>query len=172
MCKSSFTRGDAMEREFQTWKIVQVGMNFPEIHQRLHWLRVSNQARNFLDCSLFTGVEKIEDQGVRLCRATVRELVGKDRAKESEISRAIYSVGEFCGAEVGPALRMQHKDQPFGEWLNMLVGNNHLFVIARSQDGTLWLRAPLACPARTYSGSDLFVFRPRSPVGNGFAISH
>jgi hypothetical protein len=162
-----------MEREFQTWKIVQVGMNFPEINQRLNWLRVSTQARNFLDCLHSTRMEEVEEDSVFLCRATVKELVGKDRATESEISKAIYRVGgEFCKTEVVPALRMQHKDQPFLEWLNIIVGEDHLLVIARSRDGVLWIRAPWASPSRIYPGNDLFVFRLRSPVGNGLAINH
>lgn len=100
---------------------------------------------------------------VDLVTRSVRELGFKSPATFVQVCAKATDFGlEICSAEVGPQLRVQHKDQLTGEYLciamNVIVdclGRYNVFSLA-NYDGKLWLQT--YSPRKLYSLDSVFVF--------------
>lgn len=111
---------------------------------------------------------KWQEKGkIDLVRIKVGELFEDQRRHTTE---EIYAKAEergltLCPAEVAPALRLEYKDQPIGEWLwigmkQIRDGNPRVFHLARHGDG-LWLDGPWTKPSHEWPPGYGFVFRLR-----------
>ena len=152
---------------FLVWRTIRIGAhkNLRAFNKMLSRFKMSSWAKDILDKPVFTLTQT--EEWIPLCVATVKELTGKNEATTAEIFDVIKRVGEFCPAEVGPALREQYLDQPNGEWLRIAMepitdsdGNPGVFDVDCDSDG-LWLGADSASPGDVWDGNDRFVFRAR-----------
>jgi hypothetical protein len=88
---------------------------------------------------------------VKIKIVTVAELGFPDGATRIQIYQKALSLGlQLCAAEVGPAMRLQYRDQPKGEWLLIgmepIIDSNGypgVFNLA-SVFGKRWLCSPFA----------------------------
>lgn len=78
---------------------------------------------------------------------------------------------ELCPPELGPQLRLQHKDQPTGDhyWIGMKQitgsrGFSGIFALEHYGDG-VWLRSDWVFPESEWNLENEFVFSLRSPAG-------
>lgn len=82
-----------------------------------------------------------------LVNISVAELGLRNEARLSDIYNRAEQLGlRLCPDEVGPQLRLQYRDQPKGEWLQIamkpitgLDEHQCLFQVGRDNDGLLWL---------------------------------
>lgn len=96
---------------------------------------------------------------------TVAELGFKNGARRDAIyARAIELGLQLCPAEVGPALRLQYPDQPYGEWLRIAmepvavsVGFLEVFGVGLDSDGR-WLDSRYGGPADVWRAFNRWVF--------------
>ena len=87
-----------------------------------------------------------EHRRADLVEVSVRDLGFNGTTRYDKIVERAKELGlEVCPAEVGPQLRLQYTDQPFGEYLIVAMnaisgrgGGPHVFVVGRDGDG-LWL---------------------------------
>lgn len=98
------------------WKSISIhkGEWNPEFILRSYKICVTQNALTIIHNLV---VAPTRDYKVNLCRATVRELTGKDGATTEEVMKAVSRMGFLCPPEVGPALRLQYREQPKGEQL-------------------------------------------------------
>ena len=110
-----------------------------------------------------------EHRRADLVEVSVRDLGFNGTTRYDKIVERAKELGlEVCPAEVGPQLRLQYTDQPFGEYLIVAMnaisgrgGGPHVFVVGRDGDG-LWLSTDDGRSDDEWSPDDRFVFlRPR-----------
>ena len=105
---------------------------------------------------------------MELVRVTVKEFTGKDQAPFWEICQRAEERGwKKCPAEVGPQLRLQYSDQPYGEWLVIAMesiadSDSDLEVFGVEHVGSgRWLSSSVGFPASSDGGLG-FVFAQRN----------
>ena len=106
-----------------------------------------------------------EHRDAELVEVSVRALGFEEWTRYKDICKRAEELGlELCPAEVGPQLRLQYKDQPTGEWLNVAMnaingsdGNPNMFDVNRNDDG-LWLDSDDGRPAYEWNPEYRFVF--------------
>lgn len=146
----------ATAKKFPTWKTVRIGT-----HKKLNSLRKDiekngfniaygcGSAGGFMTKELFYHFEKVtlakEETMVDLVNISVGDLGFETTVLRNIYARAIESGLSLCLAEVGPQLRLQYADQPFGEKLHIAMetiygadGGHHIFKVERNERG-LWL---------------------------------
>ena len=103
---------------------------------------------------------------VLLAVASVTDLGFRTGGSYRDICARALELGlEFCPAEVGPQLRLQYDDQPFGEWLRVAMepildsdGHPGIFTVCRDYIEP-WLRGSNAGrPETRYGPNERFVF--------------
>jgi len=107
-------------RDFVTWKTVTLGLHkSPKDYRNAmekEGYRIGYYTGQILNK---TEVSQTEIQ-LDLVAVTVGELGFKDGARRDVFYVRAIDLGlELCPAEVGPALRLLHKNQPHGEWLRV-----------------------------------------------------
>ena len=162
-----------VEQVFQIWKTIKLGATGLKTAEDFRCalrdgnFRLSDWALDILAKPAFAVAT--EETTVDLVRVNVAELGFKKGARRDQIYDRARELGlELCPAEVGPQLRLQHKDQPSGEWLVIgmepitdSVGYLHVFNVARGDSG-LWLIADCGHPAHVWDADNHWVFcRPR-----------
>ncbi len=156
-------------RDFAVWKTVTLGLKrSPKGYRKAiekKCDRIGNYASQILNKTKVSRTEVELD----LVVVTVGELGFKDGARLDKIyARAIELGLELCPAEVGPALRLLHKDQPRGERLRIgmepiaaLDGSPGVFGVG-SDNGDRWLDNSYGSAGSVWSTVSQWVFvRPR-----------
>ncbi len=166
---SGETVATAPVRTWSTWKTLKLGTGLKTADDfrkalKASGFRIGDWANDVLGKPKFavSGVER----EVELVKVTVKELTGKDRATRAEIYRVAKEKGlELCPAEVGPQLRLQYQDQPYGEWLVIAmepitdsVGNLEVFDVRHGAGGR-WLGGRFGGPELVWYSVLRFVFR-------------
>ncbi|MBI2099358.1 hypothetical protein HYT45_03025 [Candidatus Uhrbacteria bacterium] len=169
---SRFLRGElevkAVERFFPIWKTLRLGTGLKTAADFRGALqdsghRIGEWASDILGkCSFKASLIEME---VDLVVTTVAELGFKNGATRENIYKRALEFGlKLCPPEVGPQLRLQYTDQPWGEWL--LIGMEpiaasggylRVFSVVRD-DGGLWLDSYFGYPGSVWYGSDRWVF--------------
>jgi hypothetical protein len=106
-----------------------------------------------------------EPQETELIRLTVSGLGFNKATRYDELCAKAKQLGlELCPAEVGPALRLQLKDQAMGDWvivaMEALTGSDgglRLFSVNRSEVGR-WLNARSGYPGTQWDPGSSFAF--------------
>lgn len=166
-----FLRGELVVKlaygVFPTWKTILLGThkNAGALKSAITdaGFRIWNSANFILGKRAFSIAS--EEISLELVTASVRELGFTKYTRYDAICARIRELGyDLCPAEVGPQLRLQYKDQPFGEllviameaisdWRNDLL----VFVVEHCSDG-LRLNAYSGHPCRFFDPDDRFVF--------------
>lgn len=133
--------------ELKAWKTIRLGLHkAPETYEQAleaKGFRISDCARQIL--KKITVSQTVVE--VDLCVLTVAELGLKGNAARYDTicARIVEIGGMLCPDEVGPALREQYPDQPYGEWnaiatepLSDSGGNLGVFGVGRGNGGR-WL---------------------------------
>ena len=153
--------------ELTIWKTIRLGVHkTPEAYEQALESkdRISDYARQILK-KISVSQTEIELDLVAVAPA---DLGLKNPTYQQICDRAIGLGLEKCPREVGPALRLNYPDQPYGEWLLVAMepeadsgGRLHVFGVGDGDDG-LWLRTGWFSPRYAWSGGGQFVFvRPR-----------
>jgi hypothetical protein len=159
----------AIPAEYPIWKTVKLGLHkTPAAYRKA--LKSTNFKIGSWGDDILNKVSISEtEQELDLVRRSVAELGFKDGAKYSDICAKAVELGlELCPNEVGPALRLQYKDQPRGEWFRVAMepltdsgGYLHVFRLEHGEDG-VWLYGGYGHPDDFWSSDSVFVFgRPR-----------
>ncbi len=157
---------------FQIWKTIKLGtgpLTADEFCKVLakSGFGISDWARDILGKPGFTVAAK--EQEIDLVVVSVKELGFPDGARRDQIYERAKEYGlELCPPEVGPQLRLQHKDQPLDEWLLIAmepildsVGYLKVFEVGHGGDG-LWLSSVYGHPGSFWPAGLRWVFcRPR-----------
>ncbi len=125
--------------------------------------QISDYAKFMLNSKEFKTSKKSEQ--ANLIRLKVRDLFGNQSATTDEIYKKAAEVGlELCPAEVGPHMRLNHKNQPMNEWFRIAMkqisgpdGGPGVFSLERDSDG-VWLDIGWAEPAGEWNPGSGFVF--------------
>lgn len=159
---------DALRRfsvVFPAWRTVKLG-TIPSVEGLRKALGDSGVQISQLAGDILQKVQVApEETELKLARATVRELGFPNGARYGDICARIKELGHLlCPAEIGPQLRLQHTDQPLGEWLNVAMeplavsdGSLYLFAVGRDGGG-LWLHTRWSFPDDLWSPDYVFVF--------------
>lgn len=151
------------------WKTITIGnisrdKFIPTLKE--HGMNVSDWSADMMKQDAFTVVDKEEQ--INLVNISVADL-GFDQATRYDAicQRAKERGLELCPPEVGPQLRLQYLDQPFGEWIRVAMeairGSDvdlDVFVVGHDDDG-LWLHSRYGNPDDLWDPDDRFVFRAR-----------
>lgn len=134
---------------FKVWKTLKLGTGLSTAADFRAALKrggnkIGDWANDILGKPAFTAVS--QETEVDLVKVTVAELGFKDSATYRQICERAMGFGlELCPAEVGPQLRLQYQDQPFGEWLVIAMepiadsdGDLFVFYVEHDDDGR-WL---------------------------------
>jgi hypothetical protein len=157
--------------EFPVWRTIKLGVGLKTADDFRHALcdgsfRLSDWASDILGKPAFTVAT--EENKVDLVVVSVAELGFKGGAKREDIYGRARELGlDLCPAEVGPQLRLQHRDQLDNEWfligMEPIVdsdGYPHVFGVGRYGSG-LWLYAGYGRPGHFWSADDRWVFARR-----------
>ncbi len=156
--------GEDLPIDFPAWMTVELGIHpDPDSYHKAIMattVRMSNRAKDILQ-KVSVGPHRV----VQLVRVTVAELgFSKGARYEAVCERAKICGLRLCPAEVGPALRMQYLDQPFGEWLRIAMepitasdGDPVVFAVYFSSGG-LWLETYWCHPDLVSDPYRAFVF--------------
>lgn len=154
------------ERSFAIaiWKTITLGVHQSSSEYRkalqINGYRIGDYADHILNKVKVSETETQLDLVVK----TVAELGFKDGARRDTIyTRAIEFGLELCPAEVGPALRLAYKDQPYGEWLRIAMepiaasgGRLEVFVVRGA--GGRWLYGGSGAPDSFWFADSRWVF--------------
>jgi hypothetical protein len=157
-----------VKKEFPIWKIVSLGTqkSVEDLTKALtsNGFRISDWAAQILKkIPLATAETEIE-----LVNVSVSDLGFERGATRAQICAraAEYGLG-LVPAEVGPQLRLQYADQPFGEWLLMAMepitdsgGRLSVFRVERDEDGQ-WLYTFYGSPGLEWNPGNRWVFARR-----------
>ena len=107
-------------RDFALWKTVTLGLKkSPKDYRKAlekDGYRIGDYASLILNKTEVSQTEVELD----LVVVTIGELGFNEGARRDKIYARVIELGlQVCPAEVGPALRLAHKDQPRGEWLRI-----------------------------------------------------
>ena len=157
-----------MKVSFPTWKTIKLGTGLKtadDFRQALKQggYQIGSWANDILGKLAFKAVAR--ETEVELVKGSVKELTGKDLVSLQEIIQRAEERGlKKCLAEVGPQLRLQYKDQPYGEWLVVAmepiagsVGGLGVFYVGRDDDGR-WLHSGYGSPGHVWRGDGRVVF--------------
>lgn len=149
------------------WKTITLGINKSPAEYRNKALEVNGYRIGEYADKILNKV-KISDMKIKI--DLVLESVAGLGFKEGGYLHEIYARairlgrGELCPAEVGPALRQQYPDQPYGESLRIAmepltdsVGNPFLFVVEYVLDDR-WLYTYHGALTHFFYASHRFVF--------------
>ncbi len=152
---------------FPAWKTIKLGIHKSADEYRkaikANGFKIGDWANDILGKSAFTvSSDEIE---VELVRMTVAELGFKSGATRKNIYERALELGlKLCPNEVGPALRLQYKDQPMNEWLLIAMepitdsdGGLSVFEAER-RSGGLWLYGTSALPDFFWNADSQWVF--------------
>lgn len=152
------------ERSFAIWKTITLGIKSPSEYRKAlkaNGYRIGDYADQILD------KVKVSEPVIQLDLVvkTVAELGFKNGAARQQIYDQAIKIGlELCPAEVGPALRLQYPDQPYGEWLRIAmepiadsVGDLEVFGVGRDGGGR-WLLGFCGRPGFFWLAGDRWVF--------------
>ena len=156
------------EQKFEVWKTIKLGTGLKTADDFRRALkkgghRISDWSDDILGKPAFTASE--QEMEVDLVVASVAELGFKDGACRRDIYKRAQELGlELCPAEVGPQLRLQYKDQPYGE--RLLTGmepitdsDGYLYGFYVEHDGCRqWLRSFVGNPDCFWDGHRRWVF--------------
>jgi hypothetical protein len=118
--KSSLQSIKTEPRDFALWKTVTLGLKkSPKDYRKAlekDGYRIGDYASLILNKTEVSQTEVELD----LVVVTIGELGFNEGARRDKIYARVIELGlQVCPAEVGPALRLAHKDQPRGEWLRI-----------------------------------------------------
>jgi hypothetical protein len=165
--KSSLKLIVAEVRNLATWKTVTLGQ-----HKDYEAYYKALEADGYSSVGDYAGqiLNKIEvfqtPIELDLVVMTVGELGFSGSARRDAIyDRATNELGlQLCPAEVGPALRLAYKDQPYGEWLRIAmepitVSDGHPGVFGVGNDeGARWLDSYYGRPDIVWCAGHRWVF--------------
>lgn len=154
-------------KTFNIWKTITLGLyndaDFYRSAIKKLGFKINGRANDILGKSAFT-VAPVKET-VDLVVVSDADLGFKNRATYKEICDAALNQGlSLVPAEVGPALRLQYKDQPKDEWLLIATesitgsdGNPCIFSVARNNDD-VWLSVSDEHYVNNWIGESPFVF--------------
>ena len=157
------------EKFFPVWKTLTLGRLASVVIYRAalkaNGYPVGDYASQMLDKVVVAAAETEVD----LVNVSVAELGFKDGATYEAICTRAKEFGlNRCPAEVGPKLRLEYTDQPYGEWLRIAMepitdSGGYLYIFGVDYDcGDRWLYGDGGDPDFFWDGSFRFVFvRPR-----------
>ena len=158
--------------QFPVWRSIKIGTGLKtadDIRQALTsaGFRIGTWADDILGKPAFTAAAA--ESTLDLVVASVAELGFRNGATTADIYARAKSFGlELCPAEVGPQLRLQYADQPYGEWLRIAMepisdsdGNPFIFDVGRDGRGR-WLDDGFGFPVSVWRGNYRFVFVRRN----------
>lgn len=163
--------GQAVTPTFKAWKTIKLGTglkNTDDFRRALKndGFRIGSWSNDVLGQPAFKVATK--EVKVDLVNVSVAELGFKNGAIRADIYEKAISLGlELCSPEVGPQLRLQYKDQPKGEWLQIamepIMSSNGRIVVfsVGHDDGGLWLDGSRGSPDRFWFGDGRWVFVSR-----------
>ncbi|MBX4200170.1 hypothetical protein KW790_01800 [Candidatus Parcubacteria bacterium] len=157
---------------FSIWKTVKLGTgkkNADDYRSAISQARmkIGNWGNDILGKPAFTVSETEVDLDLVVVR--VLDLGFKDGAYSQVIITKALDLGlQLCPAEVGPALRLEYRDQPKGEWLVIGMepitgsdGHPYVFHVAHDHDER-WLHGSHGYPVNFWHADYRFVFvRPK-----------
>lgn len=155
----------AAERVFAVWKTVRLGVHkTPEAYEQAlkeKGFRISDWAWQILKKITVSETVVEVDLGV----LTVAEVGFKSATRYDAICKRIIEIGgQLCPNEVGPVLREQYPDQPYGEWDVIAMepladsdGGPSVFGVDHGSDGRR-LYANYGDPGRLFGPDDRVVF--------------
>lgn len=109
--------------DFKMWKTIKLGTGLKTTDDfrsafTVAGMKIDGVSNDLLGKPTFTVSGKPVE--VDLVSVTLTELGFKDGATLRDIYKRAQELGlSLCPPEVGPQLRLQYKDQPVGEWLNI-----------------------------------------------------
>lgn len=159
-------------RDFPVWKTVKLGTGLTTADDfrkalKTQGCRIGDLANDILGKPAFIASES--ETEADLVKVTVAELGFKEGARYDKICVRGQEFGlKLCPNEVGPQLRIQYLDQPFGEWLIVAMepisgsdGRPEVWCVARHGRGS-WLSTGYGDPEHFWNPGGTFVFvRPR-----------
>ena len=162
--------------QFPVWRTIKLGTGLKtadDFRKALadNGFKVSDWANDILGQPAFTAAtEEIE---VDLVVVSNAELGFEKGAKLKDTYARAKELGlELCSPEVGPQLRLQHENQPRGEWLLIAMepiadsdGGLYVFNV-RHGGADLWLYSRGGRPDVFRDGFNQFVFVRRKPTRN------
>jgi len=154
--------------EVRVWRTIKLGTGPKTADDLRHALRdgnlrLSDRTSDILGKPAFTVAT--EETEVDLIKVSVAELGFEQGARREKIYERAKNLDlELCPAEVGPQLRLQHKDQPNGEWLLIGMepiidsgGYPHVFHVER-YDSERWLYSGYGNPDYFWVAGNQWVF--------------
>ena len=158
--------------EFKVWKIIKLGTGLRTADDFRRALkdggfRIEKWANGILSKPGFTAAT--EETEKDLVNVSIAELGFTDGVHCRDIYSRAQELGlNLCPAEVGPQLRLQHNDQPKGEWLIVAmepIADSdcflHVFSVEHDTYG-FWLNNRPGNPISLWDSNFRWVFvRPR-----------
>jgi len=155
-------------KEFPIWKTINIGTysSVEDLKQAIlnAGFKIGDWAEDVLNNSSFTlATEKKE---VNLVKITPKELGFNNGALREDIyKKAIDAELELCPLEVGPQLRLQYKDQPRLESLQIGMepqkdsdGHESEFRVVHGGDDFIWLVGDHKHPDDFWGADEPFIF--------------
>ena len=162
----------AAHLQLPVWRTITIGTGLRTADDFRHALtsagyRIGTWANDILGKPAFTAAAA--ESPLDLVVASVAELGFRNGATTADIYARAKSFGlELCPAEVGPQLRLQYADQPYGEWLFIAmepisdsVGYPFIFDVERDGYGR-WLHGGFGDPDNFWLGLNRFAFVRRN----------
>lgn len=166
--KTKILKVSNRENSFKVWKTIKLGTfknadEFCEAFKK-NGFKIGDWGYEILGNPEFTVFSAEEE--IQLVNVSVASLGFKNGANYEDICAKAKEFGlELCPSEVGPQLRLQYKDQPKGEYLNITMepitnsdGDLSLFYVEHDDDG-LWLDGNYGFSGYFWDAYDRFVFR-------------
>ncbi len=163
---------NAARSQFPVWRSIKIGTGLKTADDFRRALtsagfRIGTWANDILGKPAFTAAAA--ESTLDLVVASVAELGFRNGATTADIYARAKSFGlELCPAEVGPQLRLQYADQPYGEWLRIAmepisdsVGYPSIFDVVHDDYGR-WLSGYFGYPGNFWHGHYRFVFVRRN----------
>jgi len=156
--------------QFPIWKTIQIGTGLKTAdHFRRALTSAGYRIGTWANDILGRFTPAVEAATLDLVLVSVAGLGFSNGARLADIYARAKELGlELCPAEIGPQLRLQYADQPWGEWLFIAMepitgsgGDPNFFDVGHCDDGR-WLSGFYCSPGHFWSGSDRFVFVRRN----------
>jgi hypothetical protein len=147
-CHQSVTTS-ATPREFAIWKTITLGVqkDVKALKKALekYGFKVGDYAADIMTKPTFAVAT--EEEKIDLVKVSVAELGLTATTPLRDIYARAFEVGlKLCPNEVGPRLRIEYTDQPYGEWLRVAMeaitdsdGDLGIFAVEGDSDAR-WLR--------------------------------
>lgn len=152
-------------KDFPTWKTIKLGNGLETAGDFRKAIMAAGMKIGDWANDILGKTASETEQEVDLVVATPKELGFSGNATYRDICDKAIELGlELCPAEVGPQLRLQSTDQPYGEWIVMAMepiagsdGDLSVFHVVRDLDG-LRLDACYGLPDLVWNADNRFVF--------------